>query len=168
MSSLSFSQLLTLVIASLTATPVLAGAEEIAERNARLMAEAQVRTFKKAVLVCASQEAPDARSIEALFDRYLVAFESGTKAGLLEMYKVEDTSRQGELYEARDIEAQLQQGEKNAQAMRTSRAACRRLEAHLSAGSAAGFKQFVLDGHREYQEKRRAYCSRLPKPKNCE
>ena len=96
------------------------------------------------------------------------AFYSGAKAGLLEIYRVEGTGNQNDPFQFNDVSMQLRQGEQNAQAMRASPAACRRLEAHLASGSAAGFKQFVIDSYREYQEKRNAYCSQSPKPKNCD
>jgi len=168
MSSARIALLLFALVAGITATPVLAGAEEAAERGARLLAEAQVRAFKKAVEVCASQEQPGSKSVEAQFDGYMRAFYSGAKAGLLEMYKVESITTQSDPYQSKEIDIQLRQGEQNAQAMRASPAACKKLEAHLTSGSAAAFKQFVIDSHREYQEKRTAYCSQSPKPKNCD
>jgi hypothetical protein len=168
MISVRVAHYLLALSAAIAVAPAFAGAEEAAERGARLLAEAPVRTFKKAVEVCASQEEPDAKSIELLFDRYLSALYSGAKAGLLEMYKVENASYQSELYGPKEIEIQLRQGEQNAQAMRESPAACKKLVEHLTSGSAAAFKQFVIDSHREYLEKRRAYCSRSPKPTNCD
>lgn len=168
MTSIRITPLLLALFAGVTATSVLAGVEEAAERGARLLAEAPVRTFKKAVEVCSRQEQPDSKFVETLFDSYMEAFYSGTKAGLLEVYKAGSDSKQGDPYPPAAIDIQLREGEQNAQVMQGSPAACKRLEAYLASGSAATFKQFVIDGFREYQEKRNKYCSQSPKPKNCD
>lgn len=128
------------------------------------MVEGASLTYGKAVEFCASQ--PGTEAISKSFAAYLRNFEDGTRAGFIAVGAPDSVepvlTPEGRAVAARtgdDIRKVVQSAPSTA---------CARLLAELNSGTEAGFKDKVVEGMREYKEKRHAFCTKVPRPASCQ
>lgn len=142
--------------------------DDAVERAIRLLSDAPSRILGNAVRLCASREAAGSDLIAGAFERYLVNFALGVRAGLAEVKATEWIAGDQAPYSTEAIAIQTRQGEMLAQSIQAAPTeGCKRLSENLSSGSETFFKDFLIQSYREYQEKRRVFCSQAPRPANC-
>ena len=128
------------------------------------MAEGASLTYGKAVEFCATQ--PGTEEISKSFATYLRNFEAGTRAGFIAV----DAPDPGESVltsEGRTVAART--GDDIRKVVQSAPStACARLLAELNSGTEARFEEKIVEGMREYKQKRHAFCAKVPRPTNCQ
>jgi hypothetical protein len=163
--------LLALIIAAnavaADATP-LSPARQI-DTTVKILADGQTRVLTKAVMFCVASHQPAGKALDTSYKTYVDAFASGTRAGMIEIAGTDKSILQSApVYQAKDLEMMDKQADMMLAAVRASpEAGCSKLAAILESGTVESFKEATLQGHREYEAKRAAYCARVPKPTGC-
>jgi hypothetical protein len=145
-----------------------AAKDELVGSAIKQLLDGQRRVFGKAVRLCASREAAESISIARAFEQYQANLASGTRAGLSEVKAVEWFTSDQAIYSDEVIAMQNRQGDMLAESIKTAEVeVCDRLYKNLRSRSEAFFRDFTIQGYTEYLQKRKVFCSQLPRPVNC-
>jgi hypothetical protein len=140
--------------------------------NVKVLAAAQMRVLSRAAAFCSNSQLPPGRPLDQRLASYIEAFSIGTAAGMNEIASTDNNSdilSPIPAHSKTDIEMMDKQGEIFLKAAQSSpERGCKKLSELLDAGSIESFKNSTLQNYQEYKLKRLKYCSKEPKPKNCE
>lgn len=133
------------------------------------LAVVPARTFGKAASYCAANHQPAGLALDARLKTYVVAMSAGTREAMLEIAKTDPSFLQSTPpFGDKDYEMMDKQADAILKRIQASPVeGCAKLGTTLDSGSSAFFKDYTLQGYREYQAKRAQYCARSPKPANC-
>ena len=165
---------LTFGLLAFSAVAVSAGADAPSngakvDAMVKSLAVAPARTLGKAASYCTANHQPAGQALDARLKTYVAAMSAGTREAMLEIAKTDPAFLQSTPpYSGKDYEMMDKQAETILQQVQASPAdGCAKLGTTLDAGNSAFFKDYTLQGYREYQAKRAQYCARSPKPANC-
>jgi len=128
------------------------------------MVEGASLTYGRAVEFCSTQ--PGTEEISQSFAAYLRNFEAGTRAGFIAV-GAPDSAEPVLTPEGRTVAART--GDDIRKVVQSAPStACAKLQAELNSGTEARFKNKIVEGMREYKEKRHAFCTKVPRPANCQ
>ena len=140
--------------------------------NVKALAAAQMRVLNRAAAFCSNSQLPPGRPLDQRLTSYIEAFSIGTAAGMNEIASTDtnnDILSPIPAHNKMDIEMMDKQGDIFLKAVQSSpERGCKKLSELFDAGSIDSFKNTTLQNYQEYKIKRLKYCSKEPKPKNCE